>query len=156
MVRIYFEYKGALITGFGVFLKVLLLANTVIIFAGILFRFFRWEYMQEMTLISLLSLSYPFVIYAFALSSLSGKVKAALVFNSLSLSLLAFGLAFSIESWNYGSSMLYGGYVLSLVSVIVLSLLLRNNCSNKEKYHSINYLARTMLLLAFTSFYLLS
>lgn len=153
-VRIYYEYREGLITGFGVFLKMILLTNAATILMGALFHFFNWEFRQEMTLIALMSLSYPFVLYALTLSQISMRIKAALIFNSLSLSLLALGIAFRIENWNYGYEMLIGGVLSSFISMVLLLLLMRKSCTPKEKYHSVNYLVRTIGLFLYGSLFL--
>ncbi len=154
LIRIYLEYKLDLITSFGIILKLILLLNLALILLGVLFMVFRWDYMSEMTILALLSIGLPYLIYAFCLNKISLRVRSVLVANTLSVLVLALGLVFRIERWTYDSMLLIVGYIVVSLSTSILIFLSRTNISKKEKYHLLSYVGRSIGLLIFVSLYL--
>lgn len=154
LTRIYLEYKLDLITGFGIILKLILFLNLALILLGVLFMVFRWDYMSEMTILALLSVGLPYLIYACCLNKISLRVRSVLIANALSTLVLALGLIFRIERWTYDSMLLIVGYIVVSLSTSILIFLSRKDISKKEKYHLLSYVGRSIGLLVFVSLYL--
>lgn len=146
-IRIYFEYKNKLITGFGVVLKVYLMINAFVIFTGVLFQILAFPYANELFTLSLMSLTIPYILYAFALKNVSILIKLILSFSSFALCVLAIGVLFTIESWPWAFEMNAIGVILVLVSLPVFGFISRMKMTNKEKYHSINYFGRAIAVI---------
>lgn len=154
-VRIFFEYKNQLITGFGIVLKIYLLINAAVILIGVMFVILNWEFASEMMVVALTSFSYPYFIYAFTLKKVSIPIKLSLAFSSIGLAVLTMGILFRLESWSMGQELGLIGFLLTLISLAVLIvILLKMKVTNKEQYHSINYIARSLAVLFFGFSYL--
>lgn len=153
LIRIYFEYNNKLITGFGIILKLFLTMNASSICTGALFKILKYPYAIEFTIIALGSLIIPFyAIYALALSNVSRRVKIIMVINSLGISPLLMGVLFFIESLPYAQGLYLVGFVLTVISLLSFSFLIKIELTNKERYHAVNYFARTVMLLILVFF----
>jgi len=147
-VRIRLELKDQLITNTGVIWKVLLALNTLVILLGFVYGILQWEGASMMLIISLSSLAYPYVVYALTLHKVSIRLKLAMVLNALAVGVMVVGMIFKSEHWLYGQSILRAGLVLIPLSLIVILLMMRKrNLSKKERYHSLNYVARSFVVL---------
>ena len=149
LVRIYFEYKNELITGFGVILRFIIMLIATIILIAIEFKVLGWPYSSEMIIVGLTSMGFPYMLYAFTLKDVVIPVKVILFFNSLFLSIFALGLLFKIESWPNALIMFTTGGALTVLSLAAFAYIPRINPTRKEIYHSSIYLARTLAFLFF-------
>lgn len=146
-IRIFFEYKEEVITGFGIFLKIILWMGSACILLGMLFFMLKWEGAMEMFTVSLLTLSYPYIIYALCLSKVLIKSKLLMTFSGIAAGMSSVGVLFKIQSWAGGSESITSGYILMILSVVGLVYLLKNNPTKKERYHILSYLGRAVVIL---------
>jgi hypothetical protein len=154
-VRIFFEFKNKLITKAGVVLKIVLAINAFVIFIGFLFEIMGWADANLMLTISLLSLAIPYGIYALTLKDMSMQLKRILFFNAFFVGVLTIGILFRLEDWVNGQSLVIIGFILTLPTLILLLTKLGKDASAKEKYHAINYIARSILILFWGLFFLI-
>jgi len=149
LVRIYFEYKNELTTGIGVLLRLILVLNAAVILIGIEFKVANWPYASEMIIVGLSSMGFPYMFYAVTLKDVSIPIKIILFLNSFFLTVFALGLLFSMENWPNAQSMLTSGGILTVFSLFAFAYIWRINPNQKEWYHSLTYLARTVAFLVF-------
>jgi len=144
LVRIYFEYKNELITGFGILPKIYFLIIVFFALAGILFRIENLPYASELLILALTSFSFSYLLYALFLKNVSLSIKSILSLNSIGFGILALGVLFRLESWPYAHILLFVGFGLTIISLPIFGLILRMKPTQKEGYHSLNYFGRTI------------
>jgi hypothetical protein len=147
LVRIYFEYKHQLITGFGVVLKLLLLNAAMVVLFGMLFQLQNWEFANVMVTVSLMTFAVTHIIYPLTLKDVTAKNKGILFINAMAAGILAVGTLFKMENWANGEVIFIAGYVLTLISLVGFKFLFANKVTPKEHYHSLHFLARSLAIL---------
>ena len=152
--RIYFEFKEQLITGFGIVLKIVLLLVASTFYMGTQFVVLQWPDGFQMMIAALLLLAGIYPIYAIVLNKIQAKTKILLLINALCSGVFLFGILFKLESWPGGMEMTIIGTIAMIISMLALMLIQRKEITNKGQYHSINYFARSLLLLTIGLFYL--
>jgi len=142
--RIPFEYKEQLITQFGIVLKVFLLLFTIMIFRAMWMKITAQRAPNLAATFVLLSVAFPYLIYALALDRVSTKTKLVLTMNVLCIAVLAVGIWMNIVNHPLKDSGIIPGLVLTLLSLFSF-MLLKTDINRKGKYHAVNYFGRSLL-----------